>query len=121
MYSIQNPSYKDIVTISNSCLIELESTSQRNNNLTEKRGSNPSTVKVQEVYKNEHDKNVNTTGNLIPAEYRIVFWTLLGSQDKWNLVFDRVIARLDELEKQPRAKAVSKQSAIKIEVKELSH
>jgi hypothetical protein len=47
----------------NSCLIELKSTSQRNNNLTEKRGSKTSTVKVREVFKNEGDKNVKNEAN----------------------------------------------------------
>jgi hypothetical protein len=40
-------------------------------------------------------------GNLIPTEYRKVFWTMLSSQEKWNKVFDKFIERIDELENQP--------------------
>lgn len=57
-------------------------------------------VNVKLVNKNfvEVNKNINTKGNLIPIEYRKVFWTLLGSQDKWNLVIDKVVTKLDELD-----------------------
>jgi hypothetical protein len=65
------------------------------------------TENVSKVYNNHVDKNVKKKGNLIPTEYRKVFWTLVASQERWNHVFDKFIERVDELET--------------IEVKELVH
>jgi hypothetical protein len=67
--------------------------------LIEKRGRKTSTVKEQELFKNNTDQRVsNKAGNLIPAEYRKVFWTLLGSQDKWDFVFEKLIEAFDRAE-----------------------
>jgi adenosine deaminase len=68
---------------------------------TEKRGVIVKEENVSKVYNNYVDKNVKTTGNLIPTEFRFVFWSLLTDQLKWNKVFDKLIERIDELEEQP--------------------
>jgi hypothetical protein len=81
----------------NSSFIECQRTSQRNI-LTEKI-RRTSTVNAEQVNKNFVE--VNKKGNLIPTEYRKVFWTLLGSQEKFDAVLDIFVSKIDELDNQP--------------------
>lgn len=56
---------------------------------------------IPKVYNNHIDKNVKTKGDLIPPSYKQFFCTMLSSQDKWDLVFEKIIAKLDELDHKP--------------------
>lgn len=53
---------------------------------------------VPKVYNNHIDINVKTSRQLIPRHYLRFLPVILGSQDKWNLVFEKVVAKLDELD-----------------------
>lgn len=53
---------------------------------------------VPKVYNKHIDRNVKTNRQLIPRHYLRFLPVILGSQDKWDLVFEKVIAKLDELD-----------------------
>lgn len=66
---------------------------------SEKRGDlNTGKSNTKGINKN-YSKVNNSKRNLIPRYYLKFLPVILGSQDKWNLVFDKVIAKLDELDK----------------------
>ena len=58
------------------------------------------TVNVEPVNKNFAEVNKQQKqGNLIPRDYIRVVSTMLGSQEKFDKVMEKVIAKLDELDR----------------------
>jgi hypothetical protein len=58
------------------------------------------TENVKPVNKNfvEVNSNQQKPRNLIPRNYNQFMFTMLSSQEKWNLVFEKLIAAFDKLE-----------------------
>ena len=86
------------IFVTNSSYLFLQRTSLRNDLTQKKAEGKASTVKARLVNKNfVIVNNNNNKRNLIPTEYRKVFWALVASQERWDHVFNKFIERVDEL------------------------
>jgi hypothetical protein len=55
------------------------------------------TESVSHKHENYIDKNVETNRQLIPTECKVVFRTLLGSQEKFDIVINKVMTAFSKL------------------------
>ena len=81
--------------------IDFSNTSPLSSSLTlskEKKSVIYKEEKAKHVSKNKVDKNINRPRNLIPTNYNQFMSTILSSQEKWNIVFEKFIEKADELE-----------------------